>query len=226
METINIALPKGRLLEPSLDILRSAGIPVPESKEWGRAAVLDLSADGVKIFVIRDDDVPTYVAQGVADLGVVGKDVLLETGGEIFELFDLKQGFCRLVVAVPKEKQNDCLKSKSGSNRLRVVTKYPRITADYFRQTGVLAEIITVQGATELAPSVGLADIVVDVVASGRTLAENNLVEIEEIATCTARLVANPASYRLKGDIIWPLVENIRHIVENMSKAGENIENN
>ena len=213
METINIAIPKGRLLEPSLTILRGAGVPVPPTAQLGRGAIVELTSAGIRLFIIRDDDVPTYVTQGAADLGVVGKDVLMETEGDFFELFDLNQGFCRLVVAVPESRKHNY--HNQGNGHLRVVTKYPRTAAEYFRQAGVLAEIIQVQGATELAPTVGLGDIVVDIVSSGRTLKEHNLVEAEEIATCTARLVGNPVSYRLKSEKIWPLVGAIRQVVEN-----------
>ncbi|HHW91959.1 MAG TPA: ATP phosphoribosyltransferase [Firmicutes bacterium] len=219
MDAINIALPKGRLLEPSLTILRSAGVPIPPSREWGRAAVITLEKASIRLLIIRDDDVPTYVTHGAADLGIVGKDVLMEAGGEFFELFDLKEGFCRLVVAVPAHLRQSYTARRT--NHLRVVTKYPRTSADYFRRAEVLAEIITVQGATELAPRVGLADVVVDLVATGRTLQENNLVEVEEIATSTARLVANPVSYRLKSDRIWPLVEKIRAQVDGANTGGE-----
>lgn len=219
MDVVNIALPKGRLLEPSLAVLRSAGVPIPPAEEWGRSAVIDLEDAAIRLFIIRDDDVPTYVIQGAADLGVVGKDVLMEAEGDLFELFDLKEGFCRLVVAVPAHLQEDY--KKRGSNHLRVVTKYPRTAAQYFRRVGVLAEIITVQGSTELAPKVGLADVVVDLVSTGRTLRENQLVEVEEIARCTARLVANPVSYRLKSDRIWPLVEKIREQVDGKNPGGE-----
>lgn len=219
MEVVNIALPKGRLLEPSLSILRSAGVPIPPAEAWGRSAVIDLKEAAIRLFIIRDDDVPTYVTQGAADLGIVGKDVLMETEGELFELFDLKEGFCRLVVAVPAHRQEDYKRQRT--NHLRVATKYPRTAAQYFRRAGVLAEIITVQGSTELAPKVGLADVVVDLVSTGRTLRENNLVPVEEIATCTARLVANPVSYRLKSDRIWPLVEKIRTRVEGKKGGGD-----
>lgn len=134
MDVVNIALPKGRLLEPSLAVLRSAGVPIPPAEEWGRSAVIDLEDAAIRLFIIRDDDVPTYVIQGAADLGVVGKDVLMEAEGDLFELFDLKEGFCRLVVAVPAHLQEDY--KKRGSNHLRVVTKYPRTAAQYFRRVG------------------------------------------------------------------------------------------
>lgn len=217
MELVNIALPKGRLLEPSLDILRQSGLLVPPCGEWGRTPIATLEQVGVRLFIIRDDDVPTYVAQGAADLGIVGKDVLLEAGGELFELFDLKEGFCRLVVAVPANRRNDY--AKGTNSHLRVATKYPRTTAEYFRRNGVLVEIITVHGATELAPLLGLSDIIVDLVATGRTLREHNLVEVEEIITSTARLVGNPVSYRLKGERIWTLVEQIRNVVEKKARG-------
>ncbi len=216
---LNIALPKGRLLPPSVELLAQAGLLLPDAQTLVKMMVTQVPESDIRVFVIRDDDVPTYVTQGAGDLGIVGKDVLLEKGGDVIELFDLRHNPCRLVVAVPEEYRDQY--PWSGTSPMRVATKYPRLTADFFRQRGINANIITVHGSTELTPAVGLADAVVDLVASGSTLKENRLVEVDEILASTARLIANPVSYRLRSDLIWPLVDQLRQLVNGAGAARE-----
>ncbi len=200
MDGITIALPKGRLLEPSLGILREAEV-------WdGEAPTTDglvFERDGVRIIVIRDDDVATYVATGAADMGIVGKDVLLEQKKDVVEIGDLGVGVCRLVVAAPK--------GFRGPPRpvLRVASKYASLAEEFLSRKGCPFQVIKVHGSTELAPSMGLADAIVDLVQTGKTLERNGLVEVEEILRSSARLIVNPASYTMKQGAVATLVSSI-----------------
>ncbi|MGE5542979.1 MAG: ATP phosphoribosyltransferase [Bacillota bacterium] len=197
---MTIALAKGRLLEPSLEILRKAGI-------WeGEAAVADglvLERNGIRIIVIRDDDVATYVASGASDMGIVGKDILLEQQKDVVEIGDLGVGVCRLVVAAPE--------GFRGPSRpvLRVASKYVLLAEQFLLRKGCPFQVIKVHGSTELAPSMGLADAIVDLVQTGETLKRNGLVEIEEIMRSSARLIVNPASYTMKQEKVASLASSI-----------------
>jgi ATP phosphoribosyltransferase len=203
---LTIAVPRGALFEGTLDLLDELGVDTSEVRENDRKL---LFAD-VGIVTMRPSDVPTYVEHGAADIGVTGKDVLLEQAErEVYELLDLGFGRCRMVVAAPAG--NDALgESLRRLGRVRVATKYPRIAAAHFADTGRQAEIVEVKGSVELAPLTGLVDGIVDLTASGRTLAENDLEVVEEIEVCTARLIANPVSHKLKADAIDAIVERIR----------------
>ncbi|MEW6522948.1 MAG: ATP phosphoribosyltransferase [Bacillota bacterium] len=202
MPALTLALAKGRLLPPSLKALAKAGLGLPELEPESRQAVFH-GPGGLRVIIIRDDDIPTYVARGAADLGIVGKDILEEAGGPTVELADLGYARCRLVLAVPQ-----------GQNRLgpdlTVATKYPRVSTAYFSSRGVAARVIHVHGATELAPRLGLAGAIVDLVATGRTLEVNQLEVADTILHASARLIGNPASCSLKGSYLWPLVERLK----------------
>lgn len=211
MSELTIALPKGRLLEAALAALQEAGVDCRGVSEDSRRLIVDTATAGIRLVVMRPSDVPTYVDYGAADLGITGKDVLLEQLRDVYELLDLRFGVCRFVLAGPPVGNRN---SGSFSGRLRVATKFPNIAADYFERRGVPAEIIKLNGAVELAPNVGLADMIVDIVSTGQTLAANNLVIIDEIFTTTARLIANRASYRLKAIELTPVVEALREGVE------------
>ncbi len=191
---LTIAVPRGALLGGSLDLLERAGIDSSEVRSNDRKLLFSQ----IGIVTMRPSDVPTYVEAGAADIGITGKDVLMENPErEIFELADLNFGRCQMVVASP-EGPDRAAEALSRLGVMRIATKYPRIAASYFEQSGRQAEMVTVNGSVELAPLTGLSDAIVDLTATGTTLAENGLVIREEIATVTARLVANRVAHRLK----------------------------
>ncbi len=197
---LKIALPKGRLFEESLELFLKKGI-IQEGFEEGRR--LSVRVGDYEFLLVKPFDVPVYVENGVADLGVVGRDVLLEKKPDLYVLFDLGIGFCRIVVAGKEENREKYLKS----SYIKVATKYPRITQEFFSEKGVKCKVIPLSGSVELAPLIGLSDFIVDLVQTGRTLRENNLVVIEEITTSTAMLVCNRASYRNKKAEVLKVLE-------------------
>ncbi len=205
---LKLAVPRGALLAATLDLLDRVGVDTAEARSDSRALTFD--AGEVKLVTMRPSDVPTYVEAGAADIGITGKDVLLEQHDRVvYELLDLRYGECRMVLA-----------SRSGDDRMaeaqrrlgamRIATKYPRVAERYFEDTGRRAEVIEVKGSVELAPLVDLADGIVDLVDSGRTLAENDLEVREEIVVCTARLVANRVAHKLRATEIDGLSERLR----------------
>jgi ATP phosphoribosyltransferase len=205
-ERLRIAVPRGALLDGSLDLLERLGVDTAEVRSNDRKLLFEEAG----IVTMRPSDVPTYVEHGAADLGITGKDVLLEQSDrEVYELLDLGFGECRMVVAA--RAGDDALgEALRRLGRVRVATKYPRIASDWFAGTGRQAEIVEVKGSVELAPLTGLVDGIVDLTATGRTLAENGLEVTEEIGVCTARLIANPVAHKLKAAEIDALVERIR----------------
>ena len=208
-DALTIAVPRGNLFDETLDLLDGLGIDTAEVRANERKL---LFADA-GIVTMRPSDVPTYVEHGAADLGITGKDVLLEQDErEVYELLDLGYGRCRMVVAA-REGDDALGESLRRLGRVRVATKYPRIADRWFAETGRQAEIVEVKGSVELAPLTGLVDGIVDLTASGRTLAENHLEVVEEITECTARLIANPVAHKLKAEAIDALVERIRERV-------------
>lgn len=190
---LRIALAQGALMKDTLAALAAAGLPVDALAEGGRRLLV--ASGDVAYVLARPTDVPTYVAHGAADIGVVGKDVLLESEADILELVDLGYGTCRFVVAAPEDSIDRSLDDYRHLGSLEVATKYPRVAERHFQRRGIQVEIIKLGGSVELAPQVGLSDWIVDLVSTGRTLRENRLAIVEEIATCTARLIANRASY-------------------------------
>jgi len=188
--SLTVALSKGKLLSGSEALFRRAALPFPEVE--GRKLVAAL--DGLRFLFVKDMDVPTYVEHGVADCGIAGRDVLLETASEVYQPIDLGFGRCRLVVARPKGSGCDGRRVAT----LRVATKYPRVTAAHFLGRGVSVEVVRLAGSVELAPGLGLADCIVDVVETGRTLEENGLEAVEEVATSSARLIVNRASFHAR----------------------------
>jgi ATP phosphoribosyltransferase len=204
-DPLRIAVPRGALLSDTLDLLDRVGIDTTEIRENDRKLLFE----SVGIITMRPSDVPTYVSAGAADIGITGKDVLLEQPErEVYELLDLGYGRCVMVLA-----------SEAGEDRgaealrrlgvVRIATKYPRIAAEYFHDSGRQAEIVEVKGSVELAPLTGLAEAIVDLTATGTTLRENGLVIREEIVVCTARLIANPVAHKLKAAAIDALMEHI-----------------
>jgi len=208
---LTIALPRGALLEPTLDLLDRLEIDTSEVRSNERKLLFAEAG----LVTVRPSDVPTYVEHGAADIGVTGKDVLLERPErEVYELLDLGYGECRMVVATRAADDDIVESSLRRLGRVRIATKYPRIAAGYFAETGRQAEIVEVKGSVELAPLAGLADAIVDLTATGRTLVENDLVEREQITVCTARLVANPVAHKLRAQDIDSLIERIREAAQ------------
>ncbi len=210
-EYITIALSKGTLLKPTRKLLAGVELPVDGLDEDSRNMVFEYEEAGVKYLMCRPTDVPTYVEQGAADLGIVGKDVIAEQGKDIFEMVDLGYGYCRFVVAVPDPMKNMTIRQL---NYKRVASKFPVVADRFFREQGLQVDIIKLHGNVELAPLMGLADMIVDLVSTGRTLKENNLVELVKIMDSTTRLICNRVSYRTKHGNIQPLIEKIQDIVK------------
>ncbi|WP_406676852.1 ATP phosphoribosyltransferase [Moorella sp. ACPs] len=211
-DLLTLALPKGKLGEDALQLLRKAGLPVEGMATGARQLVFTFPADRVRYVICRPTDVPTYVEHGAADLGIVGKDTLAEAGADVFELVDLGFGYCRFVVAAPRQRWEEAGQSLetllAGSRR--VATKFPRVAAAFFQEKGLPVEIIKLHGNIELAPLVGLADLIVDIVSTGRTLRENDLVEVVSIFPSTARLIANRVSYRINYQHLRPVIEALK----------------
>lgn len=203
-ETVTFALAKGRLAEKSVDLLEKCGIDCRHILEPSRKLVMSDKSGKFKFIFVKPSDVPIYVEHGVADIGVVGKDTLLEEARDVYELIDLGFAKCRLCLAGYKDTDLSAPK-----NVLRVATKYVNVAKEYFDGRGQNVEIIPLHGSIELGPIVGLSDIILDIVESGKTLQENNLTVLEEITECSARLIINKVSLKTKADIIKPLVAKI-----------------
>jgi ATP phosphoribosyltransferase len=204
---LTLALSKGRIFEETLPLLRAAGITCAEDPEKSRKLILNTSDPGLRIIIVRASDVPTYVQYGAADLGVAGKDVLLEHGGDnLYQPIDLNIGKCRMSVAV----QNgfDYASAVRQGARLRVATKYVETARAHFASKGVHVDLIKLYGSMELAPLVGLADAIVDLVSTGNTLKANNLVAVEDILPISSRLIVNQAALKLKREQLQPLLQS------------------
>ena len=205
-EELIIALPKGRLGQEALGIFSKVGYPSENVDTESRKLVYEFPVERVKYLICRPTDIPTYVEYGAADIGIVGKDSLEESEVDVFELVDLGFGYCRFVIAVPQAAVGDVENFDLASfNNKRVATKFPQITKKYFREKGIHVEVLKLHGNIEIAPSVGLSDFIVDIVSTGKTLKENNLIAVEEMFEATARLIANRVSYRIKNAIIQDL---------------------
>ncbi|PKG23495.1 ATP phosphoribosyltransferase [Niallia nealsonii] len=206
-DVLTIAMPKGRIFEEAANLLREAGFKLPPEFDDSRKLIIDVEEENFRFILAKPMDVPTYVEHGVADLGIAGKDVMLEEERDVYELLDLKISACYLAVAgLPNTKLNEIAP--------RVATKYPKVAAAYFREQGSQVEIIKLNGSIELAPIIGLSDRIVDIVSTGKTLVENGLIEYERIVDITSRLIVNPASYRMKDERISDLVERLNHVVK------------
>jgi ATP phosphoribosyltransferase len=205
-DRLTIAVPRGALFEGTLELLDGIGIDTGEVRANERKLLFAEAG----IVTMRPSDVPTYVEHGSADIGITGKDVLLEQSQrKVYELLDLGYGRCRMVVAA-REGGDPIGDALRRLGRVRIATKYPRVAAAHFGDTGRQAEIVEVKGSVELAPLTGLVDGIVDLTATGRTLAENHLRVMEEIGVCTARLIANPVAHKLKAEQVDTLISRIR----------------
>ena len=210
---LTIAVPRGALFSGTVELLAALGLDTEELSSNDRKLLFE----DIGVITMRPSDVPTYVEAGAADLGVTGKDVLLEQapqmpgegGREVYELLDLGYGRCTMVLA-SKAGPDPALETLRRLGVMRVATKYPRIAARYLEETGRQAEIVEVKGSIELAPLTGMVEAIVDLTATGTTLRENNLIVREEIAVCTARLIANPVAHKLKAAVIDDLLQQIR----------------
>jgi len=208
MAMLTIALSKGRIFDETLPLLAAAGIAPAEDPETSRKLIIGSNHADVRFIVVRASDVPTYVQRGAADLGVAGKDVLLEHGGEgLYQPVDLGIGRCRMVVAAKAGFDYEGALKRGA--RLSVATKYVMTAREHFAAKGMHVDLIRLYGSMELAPLVGLADAIVDLVSSGNTLKANHLVAVEDIMAISARLIVNPASLKLKRDSLQPLLDAI-----------------
>lgn len=203
---LTVALPKGRLGDRVFELLAQIGYDCPEMREESRKLVFENPAAGVRYLQVKPTDVPVYVERGAADVGIAGKDVLTESGAAVYELLDLGFGRCRMAVAAPRGFQ------ENPDRTLRVATKFVNIARAYYAQKGRSIDIIPLHGSIELAPIMGLSDVIVDIVESGNTLKENDLVILEEFMPISARLIANRSAYQFKKDSILNLCEQVKGV--------------
>ena len=218
MSTLTIALSKGRILDETLPLLAGAGIVAVEDPRASRKLIVATRRPSLSLVILRATDVPTYVRYGAADLGVVGKDILLEHGTEgLYQPLDLGIGRCRLVVATRRD--YDWSRSVQRGARIRVATKYLHTAREHFAAKSMHVDLIRLYGSMELAPLAGLADAIVDLVSTGHTLLANDLVAVEEIMPISARLIVNPGALKLKRDIAKPLIDAIAQAAQGTQGA-------
>ena len=219
---LNVALPKGRLGDKVYSLFAQIGYECELYTKSNRKLVITNEDAGVSYFLVKPSDVAIYVESGVADIGVVGRDTLIESGTEVYELLDLGLGKCRIAVAGPKNYKDD------RGSILRVATKYPAIAKEYYNSINREIEIIKLNGSIELAPILGLSEVIVDIVETGSTLKENDLEVMEEIMPISARLIANKSGYKFKGEVIDDIVAKLKgEMIENITTKvkGEVIDN-
>ncbi len=203
MEMINVALPKGRLGEKVYDMFEKSGFPCPSIKEPNRKLIFENTEVGVRYFWVKPSDVAIYVERGAADIGVAGKDILLEYSPDVYELLDLGLGKCRMAVAAKKDFRDD------PNSTLRVATKFTNIASKFYAEKCRDIDIIKLNGSIEIAPILGLSDVIVDIVETGKTLLENDLEPKETILPISARLIANKSSYKFKNELIEKVREGL-----------------
>ena len=213
MDKLTIALPKGRMFDPTVDILSKAGIVNRELDDDSRKLILEDGELEIEFLLSKAVDVHTYVEHGVADIGIVGKDVLLEAGANVYELLDLGISTCRVVVAIPEETGITSLEELPSTGR--VATKYVNLAQDFFDQQGIQIEIVKLNGSIEMAPLLGLSDMIVDISSTGRTLRENDLIEIAEITQSSARLIANRVSYKTQHNRVKNIIDEVKKVTGN-----------
>lgn len=206
MNKLTIALPKGRLADKVLELIKKCGIEMPDVLDERKLIAYDTTGEYRFLFV-KPVDVPTYVERGTADIGISGKDTILEEGKDIYELLDLRIGRCKLCIAGKSSKD------LKNAHSLKVATKYPNITKKYFESKIITADIIELKGSVELAPITDLSDVILDIVESGTTLKSNGLKVLEDVVDISARLIANKVSFKTKYDIINPLIKSLENLV-------------
>ncbi len=213
MNGITLALSKGRIFEETLPLLAAAGIVPADDPETSRKLIIGTNRADVRLVIVRASDTPTYVQYGAADMGIAGKDVLLEHGGTgLYQPLDLRIARCRMCVAVPEG--FDYEQAVKRGARLSVASKYVGVAREHFAAKGVHVDLIKLYGSMELAPLVGLADAIVDLVSSGSTLKANNLVAVEDIMPISSRLIVNQASLKLKRELLQPVIDAIAAAVK------------
>ncbi len=213
MTDITIALSKGRIFDDTAPLLKAAGITALDDPETSRKLILDTNHANIKLVIVRASDVPTYVQYGAADIGIAGKDVLLEHGGaELYQPLDLKIARCKMMVAVPNDFDYESAVFQGA--RLRVATKYLKTARAHFASKGVHVNLIKLYGSMELAPLVGLSDVIVDLVSTGSTLKANHLKPVEEIMQISSRLIINQAALKLKRKTIQPILDAFSEAIE------------
>ncbi|KOM97393.1 ATP phosphoribosyltransferase [Clostridium botulinum] len=210
MKNVKIALTKGRLEKKAIEIFKTININTRELEDKGRKLIFNCENEeyNIELFLVKAKDVETYVEYGAADIGIVGKDTLMETNKEFYEVLDLNVGKCKFALAALPS-----FKLDQGYNRKKIATKYPNITREYFRKKGMDVELIKIEGSVELGPIVGLADAIVDIVETGNTLRENGLVVVEDICEISARMIVNKASMKTKKDEIIKIIENVSEVI-------------
>lgn len=211
LKKVKIALTKGRLEKKAIEIFKAININTRELEDKGRKLIFNCENEkySIQFFLVKAKDVETYVEYGTADIGIVGKDTLMETNKEFYEVLDLNIGKCKFALAsLPN------FKLYKGCNKKKIATKYPNVTREYFRKKGMDVELIKIEGSVELAPIVGLADAIVDIVETGNTLRENGLVVLEDICEISARMIVNKASMKMKKNAITKIIENISKVIK------------
>lgn len=211
LKKVKIALTKGRLEKKAIEIFKTININTRELEDKGRKLIFNCENEeyNIEFFLVKAKDVETYVEYGAADIGIVGKDTLMETNREFYEVLDLNVGKCKFALAALPN-----FKLDQGYNRKKIATKYPNIAREYFRKKDMDVELIKIEGSVELGPIVGLADAIVDIVETGNTLRENGLVVVEDICEISARMIVNKASIKTKRDEIIKIIENISEVIK------------
>lgn len=218
MSALTIGLPKGRLLNPALDVLDTLGYDMREIRGGTRKLIIQDKENNARFLLLKPFDVVTFVEYGAADVGIVGQDVLMENESDVFEPLALPFGFCRIVLAARRERAQTNWRLATS---LRIASKYPRITRKFFVERGWSAEIIPLHGSVEIAPALGLSDLLVDIVDTGRTLKENGLIEIETLCQSQAALIVNRASHALKFVELKELMDRIGREIREMRESDE-----
>lgn len=210
LKNVKIALTKGRLQKKAIEIFKTININTRELEDKGRKLIFNCENEeyNIELFLVKAKDVETYVEYGAADIGIVGKDTLMETNKEFYEVLDLNVGKCKFALAALPS-----FKLDQGYNMKKIATKYPNIAREYFRKKGMDVELIKIEGSVELGPIVGLADAIVDIVETGNTLRENGLVVVEDICEISARMIVNKASMKTKKDEIIKIIENVSEVI-------------
>jgi len=211
---IKIAIPKGYLFDQCVDILKKAGYKIEPLMEKNRKLSIYSGEDSIQYIISRPMDVPVYVEHGACDIGFSGKDALMEKESNVYELLDLKSGKCRIILATLKDRMEKVKEQYRHFGSIRVATSYPNIAKKYFDRKGMQVEIIKLHGSVELAPILGIADEILDITSTGKTLEENDLMEMEEVVVSTTRLIANITSYRIKYDLISNFMNKIKNVIK------------